>query len=125
MPNFRQFDSQFGTPLNPGTLRHQITWQRKTEGAQNTYGEPAITWADVVTLRASVRSLAGRELFAAQQKWAEAKYAIEQHYYAGLTPEDRISWYIDGAVKTLDVLDVQDIAGTGRAQNVIAKDHIE
>lgn len=125
MPNQSQFREQFGAPLNPGTLRHQITWQRKGVTGQNSFGEDAYTWGDLVTLKASVQNLNGRELFAVQQKWAEARYRITQHFYSGLTPKDRISWYDDGVVKTLDVLDIQDTAGTGRVQTVIAMDHVE
>ena len=126
MPNLYEFRAQFGTPVNPGTFRHQITWQRRGQtGQQSTFGVPAINWGDLVTLRAEVKSLAGRELTAMQQRWAEAKYQITQHYYTGLTTDDRISWYVDGAVKTLDVLDVQDPSGMGRFQVVIAKDHAE
>ena len=111
--------------LDPGRLRHQITYQRQTVSGQNTFGEDVVAWTNIVTLKAEVRSLAGRELYAVAQKWAEARYVIEHHYYLGLKPEDRISWYVDGEVKTLDVLDVQDGAGAGRVQKVIAKDHIE
>lgn len=114
--------------LNPGVLRHQITWERKNVTGQNTYGEDELgspEYHHVLTCRAQVRQLVGRELERVAQKWADAKYQIKQHYSVGLTPKMRISWYIDGSVTTLDVLDVQDPPGTGRYQIVIAKDFKE
>lgn len=110
--------------LNPGLARHQITWQEKRVTAQNSFGEDVYTWSDVVTLRARVRSLGGRELAQARQMWPDARYEIEQPYYAGLDPMMQISWYVDGSTtKTLDVLDIQDQPGSGRYQIVLAKDH--
>jgi head-tail adaptor len=114
--------------LNPGCLRHQITWQRKNVVGQDSYGGETLgtpAYLQVVNCRAEVTALQGRELSAAQQRWAEAKWQIKQHWYRGLTPDMRISWYIDGEVRTLDVLDIQDPAGTGRMQVITAKDHVE
>lgn len=111
--------------LNPGILRHQITWQRKAVTGQNSFGEATYTWADVVTCRAQMKQMQGREFEAAQQRWPDARYQIIQHHYAGLDSEMRISWYVDGAVLTLDVLDIADRPGTGRYQIITAKDHQE
>ena len=113
-----------GRALNPGLLRHRITWQRKTEGAQNTYGEPSETWDDVLACACQIKAMSGRELDAARQRWAEATYVIRQHYYAGLLPTDRIAWYVDGATKYLDVLSIEDRDGIGRTQTVVAKERL-
>lgn len=110
--------------LNPGLLRDQITWQRKVLASpyQNSYGEDVYQWSDLLTCRAQVKALSGRELETAQQRWAEAQYVIRQHYYAGLKRSDRIAWYVDGETRHLDVLDVADRDGIGAAQTVIAKE---
>lgn len=122
MPNATAYTGQFGAPLNPGRLRHQITWQRQAVSTQNSFGDDVSSWTDVITCRANVRSLSGRELSAAQQLWAEAKYLIEQHYIPRLSTEDRISWYIDGDVRLLDVIAIEDTVGTGMTHAVYAKD---
>lgn len=109
--------------LDPGSLRYQITWQRKVQGAQNSFGEPAITLADVVTLKASVRQFTGREMVAVMQRWPEARYLIEHHWYSGLDTSMQIAWYVDGVTRTLDVLDIRDEAGTQRVLRITAKDH--
>lgn len=114
-----------GRTVNPGVLRHQITWQRKTVTGQDSFGADVVTWPDLVTCRAQVKELQGRELTAVQQRWAEAKYEILQHRHAGLKESDRISWYIDGEVRTLDVLGIQDPPGTARYLLIVAKDHVE
>lgn len=115
--------------LNPGDLRHQITWQRRNvTGARNSFGREILgspEYANVVTCRAQIESGAGKEVALAQQVFAEAKYVIRQHFSAGLTPALRISWYIQGQVRTLDVLDIQDECGLGRVLKIIAKDHVE
>jgi len=116
-----------GRTLNPGLLRHQIIWQRKeqTPGSeQNTFGEDVFEWVDHVLCRAQIRSLTGRELEMAQQRWAEAKYAIRQHFTRGLTTTHRIQWNDDGDIKYLDPLEVSDLAGTRRVQDVIAKEWV-
>lgn len=112
-----------GPVLNPGILRHQITWQRKAVTGQNGFGEDVWSWADVLTCKAQVRSLTGRELANSQQTWPDARYHITQHYSRGLGTEMQIQWFVDGEVRTLDVLDIQDQAGTQRMQIVLAKDH--
>lgn len=123
MPNYRAFDEDYGRLLNPGALRHQVTYQQKNITSRNSFNEPQYTWQNVVTLKAQVKTLRGRELEAAQQRWAEAQYEIRHHRYSGLNEEMQISWYVDGQVKTLDLLSIGDPPGMGRYQCVYAKDH--
>lgn len=110
--------------LNPGLLRHQVQYVRQTVTSQNSYGEDVTTATTVLTCKARVVNLMGRELWAAQQRWGEARYKLVQHYSPGLQVKDVIHWYVDGAVKTLDVLDVGDAGGNGRIQTIYAKDHV-
>ena len=108
--------------LDPGQLRHQITWQQKGVTGQNSYGEDSYTWNDVLTCRAQVESTSGRDEFASvMQRWAEAKYVITQHFATGLLAEMRIAWYVNGATVYLDVLAIDDPPGTGRYQKIVAR----
>jgi SPP1 family predicted phage head-tail adaptor len=43
--------------INPGTLRHSITIQKKSL-TRDGYGQPGATWAPVLTTRASITSTA-------------------------------------------------------------------
>ena len=111
--------------LNPGTLRHQITWQGRTVSGQDSFGTDVSTPRDLLTCKAEVLGMQGRELIAAQQIWADARYKIRQHYYSGLKPDMRIAWWIDGETRVLDVLDIQDPTGLRQVQVIYAKDHVE
>lgn len=105
----------------PGTLRHQITWQQPVDGAASASGEQARTWADVVTVKADVVALSGRELETAQRTWAEARYSVRQHYWPGFSATWRGYWWVDGAARYLEVLDMQE-AGAGRQQIIICRE---
>lgn len=122
MPVGREYVQLWGIPLNPGRLTESITYQRKSVTGENSFGEDVYSWVDLQVMRADVRNLAGKELQSAQQRFAEAQYQIIQHYVAGLQRKDRIAWLKDGAYRYLDVLDIQDRVGTGRQQEVLAKE---
>jgi len=79
--------------MNPGGLRHRITFQRKTE-AQNDYGEEIDDWVDIKTVWASVNPLSTREIFAAEKTFSEVSHKIVMRYIPGLkiTPDMRIKF---------------------------------
>ena len=114
-----------GEILNPGLLRHQITWQRKSVSGQNSFGEDIYTWQNFLTCRARVEgapnSSGQDESQQAMQRWAEAEYLITQHFAPGLAAKMRIAWWIDGAMVYLDVLNIEDPPGTGRYQKILAR----
>lgn len=113
-----------GQILNPGLLRHQITWQQKVVSGQNSYGEDVYTWENVLTCRARVEGaprINQNESQQAMQRWAEAEYMITQHFSPGLEAKMRLAWWIDGAMVYLDVLNIDDPPGTGRYQEILAR----
>lgn len=110
--------------LNPGLLRHRITWQRKVVSGQNSFGEDLWEWRDIVTVPCQVKPLTGREMQSASQRWAEAQYKIVQHWYAGMDAMERGAWWHDGATRYLDILDIQDRAGIGRVLEITAKEWV-
>lgn len=116
--------------LNPGLLRDQITWQHRAVTSHNTFGEDAPPpsasdgWADFVTCRAQVISVAGgNELFRGSQFYALARYQIIQHYTKGLQAEMRIAWFFDGEYLYLDVLSIDPAPGMRQYQIILAKDY--
>jgi len=118
-----------GRSLNPGTLRHRIYIQSKTEGAQNQHGEPAITWATFQEAQARIEAMTGRELETAQQTWADARLKVITHYISGVKREMRIVWGgLDGnndplsTARLLDILDAEDPKGTGATLVMICKE---
>ncbi len=95
-------------PLNPGALRHLLTIRQKPSGAENTFGENTGEYATFATVYGSIRPLQGRELQAAQQRWADARFRIETQYLAGVTTAMDI---LDDEDRVLDILDVEDPEG--------------
>lgn len=110
---------------NVRAFRHQITWQRRNLASPPS-GSDDFVWSDVLTCRASIEQAGFRqsaEHSGAQQTIAEWSYEITQHYSRGLNTEMRIGWWIDGEMRYLDVLDIQDATGSGRFQLVHAERH--
>lgn len=111
--------------LNPGLLRHRITWQEQVVTSQDSYGQNVYTWQPVLTCRAQVQARGGMEMERAMQKWADAQFLITQHFSPGLRAKMRILWYVDGETQILDVLGIDDPSGMGRYQNVVCKNFEE
>lgn len=75
--------------MNPGALRHQVTIQKQVE-TQNTYGEPEVSWANVVEdVWCQVLPLRGREFFAAKQVNADIEAKIVMRYRTDVTTKMR------------------------------------
>lgn len=107
--------------LNPGLLRHRIIWQQKAVSGQDSVGQDIYAWADFITTPARVTALSGRELEAAQQRWAEARFKIEMHYTPAIEREMRGVW----GSRYLDVIDAEDPWGTGMVLHVMAREWAE
>jgi SPP1 family predicted phage head-tail adaptor len=107
--------------LNPGLLRHRITWQEKTVTGQDSLGQNIYEWDDVLITPARVVALVGRELELAQQRWAEARFRVEMHYITGIKREMRGLW----GTRYLNVIDAEDPWGTGMVLHVVAKEWVE
>ena len=109
-------------PLNPGDLRTQVQFQSKTVSGQNSSGEDIFTWIVQFTLWCEVLALQGRELEAAQQINANARWRIRSHFPP--TPIGR-EWRAVMGTRVLDILDAEDPFGTRREFVVIAKEWVE
>lgn len=78
--------------INPGELRHIITFQRlDLDGPQNKYGEP-IKWDDGITTRAGIYPISGKEFYAAETVNSEVTHKINIRYTEGLKPSMRIKF---------------------------------
>jgi|SRR5262245_17059891 len=112
--------------LNPGLLRHQITYQRQVpaDPPQNSYGEDQFVMANIHTVKAQIRELVGRELDAARQRWAEAQFLVTHWKVPGLELTDSIYWWQDGKGVILDLLSIADVPGTDRVLQVVAKERV-
>lgn len=72
-------------------LRHRVTLQERVV-TKNNRGADTIAWADVATVYAEIRSIAGREETANDQVTPTAAHNITIRYRAGITPQHRIKW---------------------------------
>ena len=71
-------------------LRHRITIERKTAGA-DAWGQPVETWETVAIAPAEVWPLSGREYIAAQAEQAGVTTKITIRYQAGIEPAMRVT----------------------------------
>lgn len=79
--------------INPGEYRHKITIQQKT-GIQNDYGEEIEDWVDLVTTRAGVYPISGKEFFAAETMNSEVTHKVNMRYIPNknITPDMRVKF---------------------------------
>ena len=79
--------------IDPGKMRHRITFQRFT-GDADAYGDPLQAddayWDDVTTLWAAIDPISGREFYAAEQSQSEVSHKIRCRYRDGLDTAMRI-----------------------------------
>lgn len=77
--------------MRAGTLRQRVTIQTPST-TRNDRGAEVISWADVATVWAEVRTPDGRERTANEQVVAMATHVVTMRYRAGLTPTQRLRW---------------------------------
>lgn len=65
--------------MNPGKLRHRITFQKLSE-TKNDYGEEIKDWVDIQTVSASINPISAREFFAAEKMNSEVSHKIYMRY---------------------------------------------
>lgn len=121
MAQYRESTEALGRALNPGLLREPITITSPTDGGQNAYGEPTVTWSTHQACRARIEALRGAEMEAVQQTWAEARLKVTTHFIAGVKREMRITW----GSRTLEILDVEDPNGMRERLVIYCRELVE
>ncbi len=107
---------------NPGDFRTQVTFQARTVTSQDSYGQDVFTWATQFTGWFSVTATEGREIEAAKQLNAEAKYRMVGHYPPVTIKRE---WRAVLEDRMLNVIDAGDAWGTRRWIVVQAKEWAE
>ncbi|WNF31640.1 phage head closure protein [Aeribacillus composti] len=79
--------------INPGEYRHIITIQQKTK-IQNDYGEEIEDWVDLVTTRAGIYPISGKEFFAAETVNSEVTHKVNMRYIPNkhISPDMRVKF---------------------------------
>ncbi|HET7664601.1 MAG TPA: head-tail adaptor protein [Mycobacterium sp.] len=104
-------------------LRHTVTIQRATLGAEDEYGQPSRTFADLATVRALVQPKPARLTGGPAEELTsyDAGTQISDHTIfmrqTDITPADQI---VEGT-RTFQVLLVKDAAGQGRHYEIDAR----
>lgn len=77
--------------INPGEFRHTITFQ-ESSGTQDDYGELIDDWKDVITVKAAIYPISGKEFYAAETVNSEVTHKINMRYKPGLKPSMRVKF---------------------------------
>lgn len=92
--------------MNPGDMRHRITFQRLVETA-NEVGETVQGLEDYATVWASIEPTTGREYYEAQKIQPELTYKITIRYLKGITPGMTIK-YKDRVFQITSIINPQE-----------------
>lgn len=97
--------------MNAGRLRHRGRFEHPTE--TNVGGELVTTWTPTTpVVWCEVRSLRGRELYAARQLYAEASHRVILRRVDGITPKHRFV-LVSPRAGTFNILDSPDVPQVG------------
>lgn len=77
--------------MHAGILRERITIQSLSEEVAAS-GTPSGTWSDFASLRASVKTLSGKEGYEANQNTARLTHLVEIRWRSGVASEMRVVW---------------------------------
>lgn len=91
--------------MKAGKLRQVITIQALDNEQQDSVGQPIQPWVDMLTVRADVEPLSGREYFSGQDPVSDTTTRITIRFLAGVTQRNRVVF--DG--EHYDILDVIDL----------------
>ncbi len=89
--------------MDAGLMRHRIRIQAQT-AEKNKLGERVDTWTDVVSVRASVNPISGREFMAAMQDHAAVTHRVTIRYNRAVRASMRIL-YGDRVFEILHIID--------------------
>lgn len=76
---------------NAGSYRHPCTFQQKSS-TTNDYGEPIDQWDDVVTVKAGIYPVSGKDYVSAVETNSEITTKVHVRYVPGLSADMRIKF---------------------------------
>lgn len=75
--------------MEPGLMRYIVTVQKIGTG-ENEFGEPENQWADVVSLRASISPVSGREFAEGFKEHSQLTHKVTIRYNKAVKPHMRL-----------------------------------
>jgi SPP1 family predicted phage head-tail adaptor len=109
--------------FNPREFRTQVQFQAKAVTSQDSYGQDVFTWVTQFTAWCEVRALVGREIEAARQLNAEAKFKIRTHFPTTVTVKRE--WRAVMGTRILNIIDAEDPTGERRELVITASEWVE
>lgn len=89
--------------MEAGLMRHKIDLQ-KLVSSRNEFGEPTDDWETVLTVRASISPMSGREFLEAMKEHSEVSHKITIRYNKCVSPTMRVV-YGDRIFRILHIID--------------------
>jgi SPP1 family predicted phage head-tail adaptor len=74
---------------NAGELNRKITIRAPSE-SQDEYGQPAVSWVDVLTTWASIRAATSKEVYAASGFASQLSHVVTIRWRPGILAKQRI-----------------------------------
>jgi SPP1 family predicted phage head-tail adaptor len=76
---------------NAGSYRHPITFQKQSV-TTNDYGEKLSVWEDVITVKAGIYPISGKDYISAVEVNSEVTTKINLRYVPGITDDMRVKF---------------------------------
>lgn len=89
--------------MDAGLMRHRIIIQQ-LGSVRNEFGEPDDVWENVVSLRASINPLSGRDFTAAMKEQAEVTHKVTIRYNPAVKASMRVK-FGDRLFRILHIID--------------------
>ncbi len=102
--------------MNPGRLRHRLTFQLPTY-TQLESGEETLTFVQLGTVWGSIEDLSGREVIQTGQQIADVSTRIRCRFLPGVTAECRI---VAGR-RTFDIVHLNNVEGINKEYEILCQ----
>ncbi|KRE33424.1 phage head closure protein [Paenibacillus sp. Soil724D2] len=76
---------------NAGSYRHPITFQKQST-TTNDYGEKIVQWDDIITVKAGVYPISGKDYISAVQVNSEITHKISLRFVPNITADMRVKF---------------------------------
>lgn len=108
--------------MQAGALRHVVTIQTRTTTVDG-WGQQSTAWTDVISARAAIRPLSGRELFSAQAVQSEVSHEIRIRYRSELdVPRTGAALRVLFGSRVFDVHAVLNVDERDREMRILASE---
>lgn len=104
---------------NAGSYRHPITFQRQTSST-NEYGEKIISWTDIVTTRAGIYPISGKDYISAVESNSEITHKVNLRYVPNITADMRIQF----GTRFFTIVAILNFQEKNRELQIVAKEFL-